>query len=190
MFRSTLLVLLVAFSASAEAQNFDYNYLQLNYSNLDFDDINVDGDGLGLSGSYVINPNIHVFAGYQGVDLDFGIDVTAIGAGVAYNTEVSRQMDMFARLSYQYIDLDVPGLGDTDDSGLGFGVGLRYAASKELELDAGIDYVDFGGNDSGDAAVSLGALYNFTDAFSLGLGGSWGDDVSSYTLSGRIYFAK
>ena len=66
---------------------------------------------------------------------------------------------------------------------------MRFAASDELEVDAAIDYVDLG-NGGDETAFSLGALYNFTDAFSAGLGGSWSDDVSAYTLVGRIYFGK
>ncbi len=189
MFRSTLVILALVFSASAGAQGFDYSYLQLGYSTIDFDDINVDGDGFGLSGSYAINPDWHVFAGYEGASLDFGIDATTLGAGVGYNTELSPAVDMFARLSYQYVELDAGGQGSIDDNGIGFGVGMRFAASDQLEIDAGIDYVDLG--DGGDeTAFSLGALYNFTDAFSAGLGGSWSDDVSSYTLVGLFYFGK
>lgn len=189
MFRSTTAVLLLVASASAGAEGFDYNYLQLDYTNLEFDDISVDGDGFGISGSYAINPDWHVFAGYQGVGLDFGVDATMIGAGIGYNTELSPVVDAYARLSYQYIDLDAPGFGSADDSGLGLGIGLRFAASQDLELNAGIEYVDFGdgGDDTG---FSAGALWKFTDAFALGLGGSWSDDVTAYTLSGRFYFGK
>jgi lipopolysaccharide assembly outer membrane protein LptD (OstA) len=189
MFRSTIAVLLLIASASANAQGFDYNYLQLEYTNIELDDISVDGDGFGLSGSYAINPDWHVFAGYQSAGLDFGVDATFLAAGIGYNTELSPVVDAYARLSYQYVDLDAPGVGSFDDNGLGFDVGLRFAASQDLELNAGIDYVDFGdgGDDTGFYA---GALWKFTDAFALGLGGSWGDDVSAYTLSGRVYFGK
>jgi long-subunit fatty acid transport protein len=177
MFRSTWALIALVFSASAGAQDFDYNYLQLGYGTIDFDDINVDGDGLGLSGSYAINPDWHVFAGYQDADLDFGIDATSFGAGVGYNTELSPTVDMLARFSYQYVEVDAGGQGSIDDNGIGFGVGMRFAASDELEVDAAIDYVDLG-NGGDETAFSLGALYNFTDAFSAGLGGSWSDDVS------------
>ncbi len=189
MFRSSLLILLLTFSASVNAQGFDYSYLQLNYGSIEFDNVNVDGDGFGLSGSYAISPDWHVFGGYQAAGLDFGVDATTIGAGVGYNTEMSPTVDMYARLSYQYVDLDAPGQGGIDDNGLGFGVGMRFAASKELEVNAGIDYVDFGdgGDDTG---ISAGALYNFSDAFALGFGGSWSDDASSFTLSGRFYFGR
>lgn len=189
MFRSSLVLLILTFSASVNAQGFDYNYLQLSYGNVEFDNINVDGDGLGLSGSYALNPDWHVFAGYEAAGLDFGIDATTFGAGVGYNTEMSPTIDMFARLSYQYVELDAPGISGADDSGLGLGVGLRFAASEELELSGGINYVDFGdgGDDTG---FSAGLLYSFTEAFSLGLGGSWSDDASSYTISGRFYFGE
>jgi opacity protein-like surface antigen len=189
MFRSTLVILALLFSASAGAQGFDYSYIQLGYGTFDFDDIDVDGDGFGLSGSYAINPDWHVFAGYEDASLDFGIDATSFGAGVGYNTELSPAVDMFARLSYQYVELDAGAFGSVDDNGIGFGVGMRFAASDQLEIDAGIDYVDL--SDSGDeTAFSAGAVYNFTDAFSVGLGGSWSDDASSYTLVGRFYFGE
>ena len=189
MFRSTLVLIVLLFSTSAAAQGFDYSYLQLGYGTIDLDDVNVDGDGFGVSGSYAVNTDWHLFAGYEAIGLDFGVDVTSFGAGIGYNTEMSPTVDMFARLSYQYIDLDAGGLGSIDDNGIGLGVGMRFAASDQIEIDAGINYVDL--SDGGDeTAFSLGALYNFTEAFSVGLGGSWSSDSSSYTLAGRVYFGK
>jgi outer membrane protein with beta-barrel domain len=191
MLRSSLVLLVLALSVSANAEDFDYSYLQLDYGNLEFDDINVDGDGLGISGSFAINPDWHVFAGYQSVGLDFGIDANSFNAGVGYNTEMSPTVDAYARLSYEYIELDAPaGLPGADESGIGFGVGMRFAASDLLEVDAAINYVDFGGSGGDDTAFSLGALYSFSDAFALGLEGSWSSDVKAYILNGRFYFGN
>ncbi len=189
MKRSIPVLLLLALSAHASAEGFDYSYLQLNYTNLDFDSINADGDGIGLSGSYALDPNWHVFGEYQTADLDFSVDSAKIVAGAGYNTAISPLLDIYARLSYQSIDLDVPGPGGFDDNGYGLGIGVRYEANQEIELNAGIDYVDFGGSYD-DTNISIGGLYNFSDAFALGFGGSWGDETSSYTLSGRIYFDR
>lgn len=187
MLRSSLFILLLACSTIASAGDFDYDYLSLGYSTVEFDDINVDGDGFGIGGSYAINPDYHLFAGYDAAGLDFGVDATAFGAGIGYNMGLSPVVDLIAQLSYQYVELDVPGFGSVDDSGLGLGVGLRFAASPMLELNAGIDYVDL--SDSGnDTGFRAGGLYSFTDTFSLGLGGNWGDDSSSYIVSGRFYF--
>jgi hypothetical protein len=189
MLRALLVVSVLVFSAASYAEDFDYSYVDLSYGMLEIDDIDVDGDGFGLGGSFAINPDFHVFAGYQSAGLDFGVDVTTFGAGIGYNTELSPTVDAVARLSYQYAEVDASGFGSADDSGFGFSVGLRVAASDVVELNAGIEYVDFGdgGDDTG---FSLGGFYSFTDAFDLGLSGSWSDDTTSFALTGRLYFGQ
>ena len=193
MTRSFLLALLftlsLAFSATASAQGFDYNYLQLNYGNIEFDDTSIDGDGFGISGSFAINPDWHVFAGYDAYGLDFGIDANTLAIGGGYNTELTPKLDAYARLSYQYIELDGGGGNSIDENGIGFGVGVRFEPADRIELTAELDYVDLG--DAGDGVgLSVAGLYAFTDAFSLGLGAGWSDDSNNYTLSGRFYFGK
>lgn len=190
MLRSALIIGFLAFSASAGAQGFDYNWLSFGYGMVEFDDVNVDGDGFGLDGSLAINEDFHVFGEYETADLDFGFDATTFSAGVGYNTEMSPTVDAFARLSYEYVEIDGPVVGSNDETGFGFGVGLRFAAGTDVELNAGIDYVDYGSSGGDDTALTLGGLYSFTPAFALGLAGSWGSDVSSYSLSGRFYWGK
>lgn len=189
MLRSIMATMLLVLATSASAEEFDYNFFELSYGNVEFDDINIDGDGFGLAGSYAINPQFHVFAGYQAAGLDFGIDATTIGAGLGWHNSLTPVVDLVASVSYQYVELDAPGGGSADDNGLGLGLGLRFAASELLELNAGISYVDL--SDSGDdTGFGIGGLYSFNEAFSLGLNGNWTDDASSYTLSGRFYFGR
>lgn len=189
MLRSIMAVTLLVLGTSASAEEFDYNFFELGYGNIEFDDVNVDGDGFGLAGSYAINPQFHVFAGYQAAGLDFGIDATTFGAGLGWHNSLTPVVDLVASVSYEYVELDAPGGGSADDNGLGLGLGLRFAASELLELNAGINYVDF--SDSGDdTGFGIGGLYSFTEAFSLGLSGNWSDDASSYTISGRFYFGR
>ncbi|MBT8065666.1 MAG: outer membrane beta-barrel protein [Gammaproteobacteria bacterium] len=189
MLRSSLVLLVLAFTASANAKDFDYDYFQLTYGNVEFDDINVDGDGFGLSGSYALNEDFHVFAGYEAAGLDFGIDATTLGAGLGWHTTLSPVVDLVASISYQYVELDAPGFGSVDDNGLGLGLGLRYAATDLLELDAGISHVDLGDGGS-DTGFGVGGLYSFTDAFELGLSASWSDESTSFTVAGRFYFGR
>lgn len=189
MLRSTLAILVLAFATSASAKDFDYDYFQLSYGNVEFDDVNVDGDGFGLSGSYSLNEDFHVFAGYEAAGLDFGIDATTLGAGLGWHTTLSPVVDLVASISYQYVELDAPGFGSVDDNGLGLGVGLRYAATDVLELDAGISHVDLS-DGGGDTGFGVGGLYSFTDAFELGLSASWSDETTSFTLAGRFYFGR
>lgn len=188
MMRSTLILVLLALSATASAE-FDYNYFEFAYSDIEFDDIDVDGDSLGIGASYALNEDFHVFAAYQSADLDFSVDSTAFGVGVGYHTSVSPVVDLLASVSYQFVEVDVPGFGDSDDDGFELGVGLRFAANEQFELNAGISYVDFG--DGGDdTALSVAGLYDFTDAFTMGLGGSFSDDVTSISLIARLYYGN
>ncbi|MDH5215976.1 MAG: hypothetical protein OEY04_17430, partial [Gammaproteobacteria bacterium] len=59
--------------------------------------------------------------------------------------------------------------------------------SPQVELHGGVTYVDL--SDSGsDTALDAGFRFNFNERFALGIAASWGDDVSIYSLAGRIYF--
>ncbi len=188
MLRSSLVILALALSASASAEGFDYSYFSLGYGKTDFDTVG-DGDGFTLNGSLAFTDKIHGFISYEGAELESIVDVTRWNAGVGYNTAMSDKLDLYARLSYEYVEIDVPILGSIDDNGLGFGVGLRFAASEQLELVAGVNYVDFG--DGGDdTSLEVGGLYSFTETFALGLAAETSDDITSYSISGRFYFGK
>ena len=184
MKRLLIASLLVLGSTTTFAEDFSYTYLNASYANIDLDGIDT-GDGFGIAGSFAVADNWHVFAGYQGAGFDFDVDATTLNAGVGYNTPVSESIDVVARLSYIYAEVDTP-LGSTDDSGYGFGVGLRAMAGESFELNGAIEYAEIDG--SGDTAIGGGFLYNFTENFAAGASGSWSDDASTYAISGRFYF--
>jgi Outer membrane protein beta-barrel domain len=189
MLRSFLVLLLLSCSAIASAEDFSYNYLYLGYGTIDVSDANVDGSGIGIGGSFAVNDQFHVFAGYQMASMNFNIDATMWNAGLGYHMGLNEKVDLVGTLSYNYVKLDAGGGASADDNGLGLGVGLRFAAGNDMELDAGIDYVDY--SDSGsDTAFSAAFLYNFNKQFTVGLHGSWGNDFSSYMFSGRYYFGN
>jgi hypothetical protein len=188
MLRSSLVILLLALSASASAEDFSYNYVYLGYGNTELDGVSVDGDGFSIGGSYGFTDSIHAFASYETADLDFNVDATRYNFGIGYNTSVSDAVDMFARLSYESIDFGLPGFGSIDDSGYGLSVGARFAASSAFELNAAVNFVDYGDGD--DTGFEVGGLYSFTDSFALGLAAEWSDEFTTYVLSGRFYFGQ
>ncbi len=189
MLRLSLISLLLAFSASASAEDFDYNFLSLGYGSVDFDDVGVDGDGFTIGGSYAMTDSYTAFFDYSAASLDLGIDTTRWGAGFGYHRALSDKVDLVAELSYEYLEFDIPLIGSIDDTGLGLAVGVRFAQSEKLELNASLNYVEYsdGGDDTG---FELGALYSINDAYSVGLSGEWSDNISMYTLSGRFNFGK
>ena len=193
MLRSVLITTLLVFSASASAQGFDYNYFSVGYQRMELDTGlgDVDGDGFGVDGSFAINDNWFIFGAYgmgefeeQGVTLD----VDTLSAGIGWHTPLSETVDFVTGLSYEYVDVGASGFGSADENGYGLGVGLRFQASEAIELNGGINYIDYGDGD--DTTFGVGLLYGVSESVDIGVSADWGDDVSSYGLSGRFYFGN
>lgn len=188
MLRSVFLVLLLLSAGTVAAQNndFSYTYLQATYTEAEFDNLDSDGDGIGLSASFELTPNFHIFGGYSGLDAGADADASGWRAGIGLNTPLSNLMDIVVRLAYQTTEVTAPGIGDVDDDGLGFGVGVRVGANEWIELYGGMTYLDL---DSGNETVfDAGFLLNLNNAFAVGISGSWDDDVSALSIDGRLYF--
>ena len=187
MNRFVSFLLLMALSTASAAEGLNYTFIEAGYGRVDIDSPDVDGDGFGLGGSYAISDEFHLFANYSMADFDFNVDLTEFDVGIGFNTPISDGIDVVAKLAYVYAEIDASGFGSADDNGYGLGIGLRALVSPQVELHGGVTYVDLG--DSGDdTTLDAGFRFNFNERFSLGLAGAWGDDVSSYTLAGRMYF--
>lgn len=191
MLRSTLLVILLAFCATAYAEDFSYNSVTASYSQIDFDNFNADGDALGINGSMEVGENFFLFGSYSTGDISdniVSIDVDTVSAGIGYHMPMSDQVDFVGSLSYEYVDFSAAGVS-ADDNGFGLGAGLRYAANEDFEINGGINYVDYG--DGGDdTSFGAGFLYNFAENLSVGVAGEWSDDATGYGIGVRFYFGK
>lgn len=109
---------------------------------------------------------------------------------MGWHTPLADNLDFTAGISYEYVDYDVAGIGNVgDDNGIGRGIGLRYMATDNVELNGGLQHVDMdtGGGDTG---FGLGARFGITDNIDIGLSGSWADDTSAYGVNGRFYFGN
>jgi hypothetical protein len=180
-------LLLMFLSAGATAQDLNYTFAEVGYGRVDIDNPNVDGDGFGIGGSFAIADEFFLFGDYSMANLDFNVDFTAFDLGVGFHTPLADAVDVVATLSYEYQEADVSGFGSVDDNGYGLGVGLRALVSPQVELHGGLQYVDL--NDSGsDTSFGAGFRFNINEMFAVGLEGNWGDDIKTYTLTGRLYF--
>ena len=189
MSRSLLLVFLFAFSATAGAQGQNYNYLQASYGAVSFDDslIDVDGDGFGISGSFAINESFHIAGEYQTADMDFGVDLNFFEAAFGYHAVMSENLDLTAQIGYLNTEVEVSGFGSVDDDGLLIGAGFRAAMTDRVELNGGLDYIDFdlGG---GETRANAGFLFGLTDNMTVGAKASFWDDINVYQLNLRFDF--
>lgn len=92
---------------------------------------------------------------------------------------------------YNFLQLNYGNLEFDNIDGGGSGLSRSLAINSDWHVLASYQAADLKISvDDNGLSFGLGGLYNFTDAFSLGLGASWADNTSTYTLSGRIYFGK
>jgi opacity protein-like surface antigen len=189
MVRSIVLVVLLAFSASAGAQALSYNYIQGSYGRVDLDDssFSADGEGLGVSGSIAISGDFHITGEYQTADMDFGVDLSILEVTLGYHTTISENLDLVAQIGYLDIDVDAAGAGSADDDALLIGAGVRAAVADNVEFSGGIDYIDFDRGD-GEMRANAGFVVGLTDELAVGFKATFWDDVNIYQLNLRYYF--
>ncbi len=189
MQRSIVVFSLMAMSSLAFADGFSYTYLQASYGTVDVDTFVVDGDGFGLNGSYAITEDLNIVGGVQASDFDTIGDARDWSVGLGVHSSITDLMDVTGSVSYVDREFELP-LGPTfEDDGFALTVGLRANVTSMIEVNAAITYIDLStaGDDTG---FGGGALYNFTDMFSVGLSANWAEDTATYSLTGRIYFGN
>jgi len=185
--RSILAILFFSFSVSVSAQGVNYDYIQGSYGEMDLDPGGFDGDGFGLSASFGVADNFHLFGEYQTADIGFGVDLNLLELGGGYHTEISPNLNMYANLGYINVELDGGGLGGGDQDGLFVGLGLRGMVSDDVELYGGLDYIDFD-ESGGEVRSTAGFMFTLTDSVGVGLKASLWDDINIYQLNVRLYF--
>lgn len=193
MIRKILGIMLFVLTAPALAGDLSYNYIEVGYQNVEIDDVgfgsSIDGDGFLVRGSFEVGDNWFVGAGYSQANFDFNIDYDEMSLGLGYHAPISERADVFASLSFVRAEASIEGFEPQKEDGYGLSVGVRGMATENVELAASVGYVDLGDGADG-TAFALGALYNFTDNFAVGVEVDLDEDATAYGLGARFYFGN
>lgn len=185
---SLLATLAAALPFTTHAGTMDYSYAELAYvdTELDEDIADVDGDGFSLRGSLAINEMFFVFAGYQDLSFDFGIDATAIEVGGGAHWPLQDKLDIVGRVGILKTEVELGNI-DEDEDGFVIGARLRAEVAPRFELEGGVDYADL--DDVGNSTSIVGeARYFFMDQLSGGLLLEIGDDTTTIGVAARWTF--
>ena len=176
------LALASLFPLGVHADDFSYTYAQIDYLDAELDESNVEGDGVGLSGALAVTDLVHLYAVYQELDFDRGIDASLFEVGAGLNYALAPDLDLVGRLGYIDVDLD-----RGDDSGLTLRGTLRGRVAPSFELEGGVRYVDL--DESGDdTSLVAEARWFFLPQLALGLGIDTGDDLTVWNVGLRGNF--
>lgn len=167
---------------------FSYSYAEISYDETEFDIGGgvgeIDGDGFTLSGSYELTDEWHMYAAYGTSNLDFNIDLDTYVVGAGYVFPLKDDIDLYGRVLYIDQEVDT-NFGSADDDGLGLQFRMRARISEEFEFEGGIQYVDVADSDT---SLLVSGRYHFTDAFSAGIGLTFGGDVDGIGVNARFTF--
>ncbi len=176
-------------SAAAPPAEIRYDYLDLGLTFGEVDSVvrNVDFTNFDLSGSWGFHDNFALTVGMGLGELDVFNDVSTrtLSIGITPHLALAENIDLVIPVALEWADAD-SGLFSDDDTGYSIGLGVRALLNPSLELTAGVQHVDiFGGSDQS----LVGELrWHLNHLFSLGLGGSFGDDASAVRFAARFSF--
>lgn len=173
--------------ANVEASSFHYLELGLVDLELDVPGPNLDGKGYRFEYSTEVRDHVHLFAGYEGLELDDVDGDTArkmLGIGVHYRPW--QKLSVFGRAAWTDVDVDL-GAGNVGDDGYAVSGGVRYMIGDGWEVRGGAEYVDL---DTGGSTtiVSAGADFFLTDVVALTLDVDDRDGTTTTMLGFRFYF--
>lgn len=175
----------------ALADGFSYNYIEGEFIDTEIEDVDpgvdLDGEGFAVGGAVEFGPTLHGFGSIRDVDYEQGVNVDSLTLGLGFNHVLAPALDLVAGLSYERIKLNLAGLGSEKEEGFGLNAGLRGRAGNNLELFAGLKYVDFG-DDLDDTTIRIGGRYYVNRNFALGLDYSENDDGDTWTVALRYDF--
>ena len=170
-----------------ESSSFHYLELGLVDAELDIPGPNLDGNGFQFEYSTEVRDHVHLFAGYERLELDDVDGDSArklLGLGVHYRP--LQKLTVFGRAAWTDMDVDL-GSGNVGDDGFTIIGGARYLIGDGWEVRGGAEYVDLDAGDS-TTVVTVGADFFLTDVVALTLDVDDRDGTTTTMLGFRFYF--
>ena len=166
------------------AAGFSYNYGQVEYHSGDF-------DGLGFSGSFVINHELFIRAGYinatdDGVGVE--VDYTRFNVGLGLHMPLNPQTDGVLTVSFVSEEAETESAvfsTSVDDTGLMVTGGVRHQLNPKIELAGELFYIDALDDDLG---LYAEARYLFNPGMTGGLGFTSSDTLDGLSINFRVDF--
>ena len=185
---SGLAALAAALPLATNAETMSYTYAELGYVDADLDvgNFHVDGDGFALRGSLAVHQNYFVFANYQDLSFDGGVDTSLLEVGGGGHWPLTNTIDLIGKVGITKAELD-SGRFDADDDGFLLGARLRGIIAPQGELEAGFDYRDL--DEAGDdTTIVFDGRYFFIENLAGGVSVALGDNDTLLGLNIRYTF--
>jgi hypothetical protein len=180
-------------SGAALADGVSHSYVEAGYGYGELAGGIVTGDGFRLAGSLELPKNFVVAATYR--DFTFSdsgdhLGVSELSAGLGYKCMLGAAFDLVTGASFEKVKVE-----SQSESGFGLSLATTGRISEKVELSAGLQYVDLGGDINSTYNLSVGVRRYFTPAFAVGLDVRKAEPLvlageTTFTASVRYDFGK
>lgn len=166
----------------ASATDFSYTYVQAAYVSTDF--LGVDGNGIALDGSFELNKDFALIAGYETIGFDFDIDLDFLALGAAFHMPVDDKIDAVFTGGLLEAEFTFPGFSDSE-TGNFLSAGVRVQANPQMEFGLALKRFDLDGAETG---VDASVLFSFGKKNQMGLSFSNVADIDNLYFRFRSNF--
>lgn len=164
-------------SASAMAGNVGYDFVEAGVGYGEAAGGLADGLNWGLGASWELPANVVIGASHKQQKYDFA-KFKYTSAGVGYAFDLGDSFSLLPGVSYERIDAN-----GGHAQGFGLGVAARGRVTSQLELSAGLKYVDLDQGLPGGINVEAGGRYYFRPNLAAGLDFSKPEAMALYAES-------
>ena len=143
-----IFIVIAVFPFSAFAKPLSYNYVDFVYvadTELEAGGGSVDGDGFALTGSALVSDQVFLVGGYTTVEYDGAgadLELNELAFGFGLKHALQDDLHVFATLTYENFEIEIPGIIKDDEDGFGARGGLRWALNPAFELNGNVRYLD------------------------------------------------
>lgn len=184
----TITALAALGSLHAIASDFSYHHVQISQSVTTDNNLSIaiDHSVTGVSGSYEINKDMAITAGYfSGSYQPLPIDSRDLEAGITLHTPIKALTDFMLNASLLQSELQTP-FGSAVDSGHRLKAGIRHRINYRLEFEACFSQLKIF-NDT-DNLAGIGLLFDMSSDLSLAAEYGLGDNIGRMSLALRLGF--
>lgn len=171
---------------ASDSPEYPYTFAAARLSHTEADDRAT--EGIGISGSYLLLPNVYgvasAFFGETDEDTD-AIEISRYEIGAGYRHALGASMDLNVGLRMLQ-ESESDSAAKRNELGYRFDAGVRATLLPKLEAGAALWYVDAANSSHGYLAGS--ALYEVLPRLGVGAEAVLGSDTTSYSLVGRWAF--
>lgn len=126
-------------SAAFAAEGTSYTFVEGGYGYSELVGGEADGNGYRAAASLELPANFIVAGSYR--DMSYGnpadFDMSELSAGLGYKCALGDAFDIISSVTYEKLDFD-----GSSESGFGLGLATRGRITDNVELSAGLQYVD------------------------------------------------